>query len=132
MVKSEMYHLVADIELFYEKMQKRWVDFHKAWLEKSRQQLLDIFLLYYADLRDNMVRAAANLAYFLGAEMDESRVKCFQDYSQGFFHRKGKTVNINILKESNSTASTIETVRKVVVSCVQHKRCATSGSVWHI
>ena len=127
-----MYYLVAALESFYKRRQKPWIDFHKAWLDKSRQQLLDVFLLYYADLHDNMATAAANLAYFLGAEMDEQRVKCFRDFSQGFFHREGKTVNIKRLKESNSTASTIETVRKMVVSCVQDNRCATSGSVWHL
>ena len=127
-----MCYLVADFESFYKPRQKPWADFHKAWLQKSRKQLLDVFLLYYADLCDNMARAAANLAYFLGAEMDESRVKCFRDYSQGFFHREGETVNVNRLKRSNSTASTIETVRKVAVSCVKYKRCATSGSMWHL
>ena len=124
--------LIAAFESFYKKTQKPWVYFHKTWLQKSRKQLLDVFLLYYADLRDNMPRAAANLAYFLGVEMDESRAKCIRDYSQGFFHRQGKTANIKRLKESNSTASTVETVRKVVASCVQYKRCATSGSIWHL
>jgi hypothetical protein len=98
------------------------------WITKALTEDMDIFILSYEDLKNNLDRALVNLAYFLGVALDEKSLECVMSDAEGSFHRvKGEDpydgIRVNLTEVEAEKVKT----KRLIEDCIARKRSATSG-----
>ncbi|ELU11434.1 hypothetical protein CAPTEDRAFT_193836 [Capitella teleta] len=122
-------------EEFVERETPKYQRFHDFWFDISEKKSLDLFVLFYDDLRENSAQALINLAHFLGISDIRDQLPCIQANMEGSFHRKAPgTAEVadpfGALDETLSKGidKIAQIVNGQVQSCMKKGDCVTSGS----
>ena len=120
----------SDWKRFVEQMIPMWEDFYNFWFDNSKNGHLDLFILFYEDLVNDLERSLSNLAYFLGAPLSKKDFQCIQKNVEGKHHRGtiGKDPFENVDKFTSALQRIQNDLNQQIDVCLQENRCVTSGS----
>lgn len=90
---------------------------------------IDIFLLFYDDLINQLARTLVRLAYFLGVDLSPEDLQCILEHEEGSYHRSDhnhdmfKNISVNI----SGMLPGHKLFKEKVAECLKERKCMTSG-----
>ena len=106
-----------------------WPNLPSVWIASAMKHGIDMFLLFYDDLLNNLERTVVKLAYFLGVNLSPEDLKCILDNKEGHFHRSSKNKEM-VNKIAVNATRYLPSAKKLkgrIRECIQMKKCMLSG-----
>ena len=105
------------------------MDLNFKWIDTALEKGMDLFLLFFDDLINDLGRALVKLAYFLGVTLSPEELQCILNNSEGHFHRGKRSADLfkNVTVQITHLRGDKKILQQKVGDCVRKSRCIISG-----
>ena len=108
----------------------KWQEFHNYWIDLAKRKHLDLFILFYEDLKNDLERSLSNLGYFLGVPLSRKTFLCIQNNVEGSHHRG--TIKDDPFEKLPNFSEEMRRIQEQLNTrlavCQRENMCITSGS----
>ena len=107
-----------------------WLEFNQFWFNYTKDQDIEILVLFYEDMVSSLDTALDRIVDFLGVQLSSADKKCVLDHGEGLVHRKylpGESPFTKVDIDKGELSSKVSKVREKIKDCLSSGRCKSSG-----